>query len=421
VYLGVAGLTRDGQPIGIGGAKNCVRIDAEGHSKNVPVTHPAVPKKSDRIAITDWMMAATSDYLDGSSPRFATIDGPAELSALGSANGYGWYRIKLKSNINGKAHLAFPGAGDRLHIRLDGEPVGTVGYGPGDKAILNLNVKKGTHTVVALAENLGRLSGGIHLGESKGLFGDIWSVEAIKVPKPAVKTGEPMDVLSFRSPLWEVQPGDLTLPDRLTWTLSHRRKTPVLMVIPPFGGRGLLLLNGAAIAYLDSSMEERIILSAEQLKQGNNTIQMALLGDAGDGLEAAFKSLTDNVDFYDAEESISGKADWAFAKWEPPRATAFQKGKTPERPGPTWWRAHFAPPSEHGLVFDATGLTKGQLYVNGRHICRYYVATPDGKPVPPQTQYFIPGPWVKPGEENELLIFDENGGNPGKTRLSSAP
>jgi hypothetical protein len=419
VYLGVAGLTREGQPIGIGNARQCTRVDAEGHSKNVPVVHAANGKKQEKISISDWMMATTSDYLDGSSPRYATIEGPGELAALGSAFGYGWYRLRLKSNINGKAHLAFPGAGDRLHIRMDGEPVGIVGYGPGATGILHINVKKGTHTLVALAENLGRLAGGVHLGESKGLFDDIWSVETIKIPKPAVKTAEPMDVLSFRSPLWEVQPGDLTLPDRLTWTIAHRRKTPMLLIVPPFGARGLLLLNGAAIAFLDSSVEERIVLSPDQLKTGNNILQVALLGEVRDP-EAAFKALAETVEFYDAEESLSAKAEWAFAKWEPPRTTAFQRGKSAEKQGPTWWRAHFTA-GGHGLMLDAAGLTKGQIYVNGRHICRYFVAGGDGKPVPPQTQYYIPGPWLKAGEDNELLIFDEFGGNPTKTRLNPAP
>jgi hypothetical protein len=421
VYLGVAGLTREGQPIAIGAAKQVQRLDSEGASKNIPAAHPPTPKKADKVPLSDWAMAGTNEYMDGTSPRYATIDGPAELASLGSAFGYGWYRLRIKSNITGRAHLAFPAAGDRLLVRLDGEPVGIVGHGPGAAGILNLNVKKGNHTLVALAENMGRLCGGVHVGESKGLYGDVWSVEAIKVPKPALKTAEPMDVLSFRTPIWEVQPGDLTLPDRLTWTLAHRRKTPVLMIIPPFHGRGLLVLNGAAIAFLDSSAEERIVIPAEQLKTGNNTVQVALLAAHGAGPEDAFKQLTDNVEFYDAEEPISGKAEWAFAKWEPPRATAFQKGKTVERPGPTWWRAHFTPPSEHGLLFDATGLTKGQIYINGRHVSRYFVAMADGKPVPPQTQYYIPGPWLKPGQDNELLIFDENGGNPSKTRLASAP
>jgi len=31
--------------------------------------------------------------------------------------------------------------------------------------------------------------------------------------------------------------------------------------------------------------------------------------------------------------------------------------------------------------------------------------------------YFIPGPWVNPDQENEILIFDEHGGNPTKCRL----
>jgi beta-galactosidase len=80
-------------------------------------------------------------------------------------------------------------------------------------------------------------------------------------------------------------------------------------------------------------------------------------------------------------------------------------------------RHHVAEP--HALHFDATGLTKGQIYINGKHLCRYFVATQSGKSVPPQLQYFIPAPWLMEGE-NEIMIFDEHGASPGRARLTPA-
>ena len=47
-----------------------------------------------------------------------------------------------------------------------------------------------------------------------------------------------VEALTFRTPLWEVQTGDTTLPDRLTWTFSHRKKNPIVVGIGPFPGRG---------------------------------------------------------------------------------------------------------------------------------------------------------------------------------------
>jgi hypothetical protein len=68
-------------------------------------------------------------------------------------------------------------------------------------------------------------------------------------------------------------------------------------------------------------------------------------------------------------------------------------------------------------MLDVTGLTKGQIYVNNRHVGRYFVATAAGERVPPQSRYFIPRPWVEPGVLNELLIFDEHGGSAAGCRL----
>jgi hypothetical protein len=432
VYVAAAGLNRQGEPIGLPGAKQCVRINPDGTHKNVPVVHgpgavppPAAPgHKGEKIPISDWMVAGTTDYCDGSSARFASIDGPADLSTLGSPYGYGWYRLRLKMPSAGKFRIAIPQGADRLHPFLDGEPAGVLGYGPGAAPDVAITGRKGQATLVILAENLGRLCGGAEIGEPKGVYGDVWQVDAIKPGKPAFKTSEPIDALTLRTPVFEIQPGELTHPERITWTIQHRRKSPVIVTIGAFPGRALLIANDKPIVVIHRGGGVRHILQGEQLRTGTNTIQLALIPDRGgeqeelDGLLATV-SAPGAVTFCEALHSLSAGAEWAFAKWETPRPTAYQKFKPgPTRGCPAWWRAHFrAPAGGHGLLFEAAGLTKGQLYVNERHISRYFVATADGKHVPPQQFYYIPGPWLRPDEENELLVFDEHGGNPGKCRL----
>lgn len=420
VYIGVSGIAISGEPLALGGEKKCTRIDLEGKSSQVATAHGPAPRKTgEKLAITEWLCAGTTEYCDGSSARFAAIDGPAELSSLGSPYGYGWYRVRMKAAAAGRTRVEFPSAGDRLHVFVDGEQAGLVGRGPGAESELNVSLKKGQATMVVLAENLGRVAGGANLGDPKGVYGDIWAVKPVRVPKGAVKVGDPVDVLSFRSPLWEVQPGDLTLPERPTWTLAHRRKTPIIMSVGPFPGRGLLLLNNKPVAYLERGGEERHILQPDQLKAGVNTVQVALLPD--DQTEESTAALIAGVSFAEAVTNLSTKAEWAFARWEPPRATAYGKPKNGKADGPSWWRATFQTgPNPGPLLFDAAGLTKGQLYVNGRHICRYFVATGDGTAVPPQAEYYIPGPWLRPDSENEILVFDEHGGNPAKCRLIQA-
>lgn len=416
VYLGVGGLTPAGQPMALDGERKCTRIGADGVSAQVPTVQAVVHTRSDRLTISDWEPAPTDEYVSGSSARFAAISGPTDLTTLGSPFGYGWYRIKLKS-AGGKAQIAAPQGADRLHLSLDGESVGVLGSGPGAEPEAALHLKKGTNTLVVLAENLGRVAGGATLGEPKGLWGDIWEVHAIRAGRGTVKPGDPVDVLAFRTPLWEVQTDDVTVSDRLTWTITHRKKNPIIVGIGPFSGRGLLLVNNKPVAFLERGGGERHLLMPEQLKAGANLVQIALLPELGGAdTEAVYRELADGVTFMDCVASLTAKADWAFARWEPPRASAY--GKSKGEGGPTWWRAKFGKiTGAEPLFFDATGLTKGQLYVNGRHVCRYFVATAGGKHVGPQTLYSIPSPWLHAEQDNDLLIFDEHGGSPQRTRL----
>ncbi len=423
VFIGASGLTSGGHPLSLEGAKHCTRISAEGEVKQVLAVHPMVTKKSERIAISDWTAAAPHDYADGTSARYASIDGASDLTTLGCPFGYGWYRIRVKSANGGgaKTRIAMPHSGDRLHVYLDGEFSGLIGDGPGATSDLSLTLKKGTHTLVVLAENLGRLAGGADLGEAKGLYGDIWEVKPIRAGKAVIKSGDPFDPLTFRSPLFEVQPGDMTLSDRITWTIQHKKKQqPIIVTIPPLDGRAILMVNNKPAAFIDRGLKSRIVLGTDHLKGGANLIQFAILpDDASDPLAQIGPVLTEGVEFFEGVAALSAKAEWAFAKWEQPKAAAFKAPKSGGNDGhPCWWRSTFKLVDTHSPVyFDAAGLTKGQLYVNGRHVCRYFVATAGGKAVPPQSLYAIPGAWLNSGEDNEITIFDEHGASPARCKL----
>jgi hypothetical protein len=80
---------------------------------------------------------------------------------------------------------------------------------------------------------------------------------------------------------------------------------------------------------------------------------------------------------------------------------------------PVWYRWRFAKPvtDEHfkvNLMVRLTGMSKGTIHVNGHHLGRYWQ-------IGPQEDYKIPVAWLK--EENELLIFDEEGRTPERVRL----
>jgi hypothetical protein len=420
VYFGVSGLTPEGMPLPLAGVKTATRVGADGKHKVFAPEPAARTRSNEKPAFGPWSMASMTDYADGTSARYAAIDGPADLTALGSPSGYGWYRLAFKGDAARRARLVFPFAGDRLQLFSDGKPAALVGVGPGAQQGASIALHKGPQNLVILAENFGRFSGGANLGEGKGLFGDIYEAEEIKPGKPKIVTSAPINVLEFRSPLWELSEGDTTAPDRLTWTLQHRRHTPIVVHIDQPPAAALLVLNDKPFAYIDRSGPTQIFLPEDQLTRGNNVIQLALV--ATGTIDDQLKALASSVTFSDAAESLTAKAEMSFAKWEAPASSAYSAKHTAKPTGPTWWRSSFTleKPDPAPMYLSLEGMTKGQAYINGKHLGRYFVATEDGKPVPPQTHYLIPTSWLKTGEPNDVVLFDEHGGSPSHVRLKHA-
>ncbi|EYU31167.1 hypothetical protein ABFS82_08G239400 [Erythranthe guttata] len=102
-----------------------------------------------------------------------------------------------------------------------------------------------------------------------------------------------------------------------------------------------------------------------------------------------------------------------------------------------WHKAYFnAPDGEEPLAFDMSSMGKGQLWVNGQSLGRYWTIFAVGncsdcsytgifKPstkcqlgcgTPTQRWYHLPRSWLKP-TENFLVIFEELGGDPTRVAL----
>lgn len=419
VFVGATGLTAAGEPLVDDPAeqRNVTVINADGTTRSGGAKVRPAPKAAPKATLGAMTPVESADYVSGQSARFATIAGPADLVALGCPWGYGWYRLGIKSGSAKRIKIAAPHAADRLHAFLDGESIGVLGVGPGASEHLTLSLKKGTHNLVMLAENFGRFSGGVAIGEKKGLYGHLQVVQAIKGVKSKVVIAEPLELLKFKSPLWEVRTGDTTVPERLTLTFAHRKSTNVLVRVHNSRARGVLIVNGAAIKFLERGATATVLLEPPTLHKGNNTVQVALVGE---GLtmtpEQAFKDV--KVLIEECTENLTAKADWAFAKWEQPAGAAFRASKSGSHVGPTWWRGSFtASTNDVPLMLDLAGMSKGQIYIDDRHLGRYFVSMPGVGAVGPQTTHMIPSAWLTPGGSHEIVIFDEHGGNPAKCKL----
>lgn len=433
VYIGVAGLDADDHPVAHPDFRTHFVISAEGKVDKSSAGSGKKHVTPDAPALDEWSSADQMKYIDGDSERYATIDAPASLHELGASYGYGWMRFRFPGKGPKKAHAGFFDLNDRAHAFLDGEFADIAGVGPGASgSIIGIPLKKKKHTLTLLIDNLGRVDGGSMFEPRKGMLGHIVEAASFKAAgKAAIEQGEPIAPLTFRTPMMGMRTGVRTHPDRITWTFQHRRKSPIFMEIAQCPAPTLVVVNNTVIQAIDPG--ERAVVRLETtseespFKAGKNVVQLAIIADpvAGGGDPNELMSEIDKATtFYEGEEIITEKAEIAFAKWEPPADEHFHSmTKTAVRKAapegvPTWWRTSFVVRSlAEPLFLDLAGMTKGQIYLNGRNLSRYFVSTKEGKDVGPVTRQWLPEPWLKVGEPNVITIFDEHGAAPGKCKL----
>lgn len=423
VALGVANILVDGTVVLAPSTKSYTFVASNGEQRVMQPeggrSKQAIEKAGGTPALTSWMYASVDDYIDGTSERYASVAGAADMTKLGVPFGYGWYRLTVEAGASQKIRTLFPFSRDRLHVFNAGKFAAVVGVGPGAVGDAAVSYKKGTQHLVLLAENLGRFCEGVNLGESKGLYGDVYLIAPVRVPAPKLAPGKTIEALSFRSPLWEVRSGDTTMPERLGWTIHHKRKGLLVVRFQEPIASGMVFVNDQPLAYMDSSGPTTFIIEEEQIVKDSVLVQVALVNSADPA--ADFAKLTQHpIEVFEVTHTLSDQAEVSFAKWEPPTTGMFV-GFPKKHDGPCWWKCNFASDRSGPLYLELPGMTKGQIYVNGRHLCRYWVATPDGAPVLPQSRYFVPSAWLHApgGAPNDVMLFDEHGASPLKCKLTN--
>ena len=428
VYVGVGGLNAEGEPIPSENGKTHTHIDESGNAKTVTTKSPEghAGAKMPKVGFGNWECAIPEEHISGESPRYAQIPGPADLSELGTPYGYGWYRVELKNGSSKKLKACAPEMTDRVAMYLDSEAQGVVGSGPGADREILLATKKGNQHLVMLSDNMGRAHAGTDLTQRKGVYGHIIERVAFKPGKSKLEQGDPIDLLSFQSPIFGIRPGDTTLPDRITWSFKHLKKSSIFIELPALPARAVIVLNEEPFRLVAPEHATTIVFDDEATKRGNNVIQIAFEDNATTEADESFvqkmhKLIDTEGAFLEASNPISEKCAWSFAKWEPPAEIDFDpvsKAKLKDTKLPSWWKTTFESPEPGvALDLDCTGLSKGQVYLNGNALGRYFVSDPSGKGVEPAMPLTIPRAWLKDEGVNELMIFDEHGSSPSKVRV----
>ena len=422
LYLGVSGIGADGAPIISGSKAHAVARD--GTLEPLASTEGRTSSKPRPRKLSTWSFAPSTPQIDGSSPRYATLQGPTSLTACGATAGYGWYRVAFRVNAAKKRRIHIPEAGDRFHLYLDGEPIGTFGTGPGAAELpLEMRLAKGDHVLTALVENAGRFADGNDFHQPMGIAGSIFEIKALTGVRSRVGKAEPVDAFAVRRFILGGTAGAGSDVEQAIWEFTHAKKAPIIVEVGGVPQRGTFALNDVPIAFYagdTGASQLRLLLdpgTTEPMRRGKNVLRFA----PERGQDAPARAVGKATNLYLCVEDLGAGAAWAFGKWEKPAAGTFREvaadDLTKRHGTPGWWRSEFdAPSAPMPLWLDLSGMSKGFVRVNGRDLGRYFTATRTNRAVGPQVRLYIPAAWLQKSG-NEVLVFDEHGFAPGRVKL----
>jgi hypothetical protein len=354
------------------------------------------------------------------------IERPRALEELGCDLGYGWYRAAIELAEDRLTTIAAPWLSDRARLLVDGVDQGWLGVHPlGPRFTLPIALAAGRHELRLLADNLGRFNYGSNTGERKGLLDTLyWGGRQIDLTagwvalwQEAVFAGEAIARARpgfVRADAAGVSLANFAFQGPSVWLLCEfEAQAGMSYIIQLTGDRnpGALFVNGTAVARFSRHHGGGYIkVDISQLvRPGANALALNIQNYAGAAWQATLLEYDPSAAL-DAEWSFrpgvtweSGDGSWELGAQDSP----IPNSQLPT-PGPAFYRATFAyDPAEHGagpFKIKLAGLGKGQIWLNGHNLGRYWS-------IGPQESYKLPASWLR--EANELLIFDEHGGDPG--------
>ena len=384
------------------GATHYILLSLDGKISRRKIKTPTSQPRATTPRLGTWRRVSVCGEPIDESLQWKKIERPRSADQLGVPQGYLWYRIEVRQKQAGRRYLFLPDCADRATIFLNGKHLGVWGRGPdAARTPIGANFKRGENVLTILVDNLGRFSVGPRMGELKGLYGHIYDAKALPMKKFKLTKGESFSKrlvphsMAHLAPLPEK--GPLTAAET---DISMKKVTPIHLTFKDIPHHVAVLCNDKPVGLFPMTGEGSfgdVTLSSE-LKSGKNVIKLLLWG------EATAKSLA-GVKFYSLSECITSGAKWLFRPWTLPQ----EGGRVVGKSLPAWYSTSFKY-TEAGqpLYLHILAAKKGQIYVNGRNIGRFWTTGP-------QDCYYLPECWL--AENNQLLLFSEGGENPSTSRL----
>ncbi len=387
-------------------AKQYAVIGLDGDLKKIKATITE-SKKQPAPRLGKWKLVEVSPEPVQKNLQWQSISGPQDVDSLGIHYGYVWYRIEIEMKRARTHQLFLPDCADRATLFLNGTRIGVWGSSDGAlKAPIRVAFKRGKNVLTVLADNMGRVCFGMRLGEKKGLYGHVYDSKLLRTSAFKLKRLEGFSKRIIPRALNHLIAKYEQLPVwQATADINLTRVAPVHFQFADWPYDVAVMCNERLVGFFpaDNKRNHGQLKFHLGLQPGRNKIRLILWGDVdrNDLRAGLFHLLTD---------MISDQAKWSFRPWEIPCEA---KAKPARKGTPAWFSAKFKYSDGSGpLFFKPAGASKGQIFLNGRNLGRFWS-------IGPQECYYLPECWLRPS--NELLIFDELGQAPAGSKLEVRP
>jgi hypothetical protein len=389
-------------------AKRYFTISPQGQVATAkPPSHPARQPHAPTLG-TFKRVASCEEVVNADG--FSEMGRPRLLAQMGVDRGYGWYRVSVQSARAATRHIFLPDCEDRAAVFVNGKPAGVWGRGAGaQRTPLPVSLKSGPNDLVFLVDNLGRFNFGFNLGEPKGIWGDVYTAVGVRPGPWKVRRAQPKEFSRRIIPrnqqcLMNGLGADEPWVAQTSFALA--KPMPVHVQFSNLPHNVVLFFNDRQMGFFPAMHGGwgDVLLTGE-VRKGVNRLGLLVWGNLDPReLAAAFH-------LFRLEDNLTADARWQFRPWTTPGATA--DSSAAPRGAPAWFRAGFtAKGGEDPLFLRIAGAYKGQIFLNGHNLGRFWT-------IGPQQHYYLPACWLE--ERNELLIFSETGAVPTGSKLEIRP
>jgi len=335
------------------------------------------------------------------------LDRVRSIERLGVTSGYIWYRVSVDLRRAAAKSLFLSGCEDRATVFVNGKRVGVWGRGAGAKRTpIRAELRRGANDLTFLTDCLGRFNFGSGLGERKGIWDDVYAAAPVALRAWRIREGTEKDFSRRMAPRRQQHRVDAlrgTSPWVCETTFTMSRVTPVHVQFTDLPCTVVLLCNDRLVGFYDGSGGFGDAVCGREIVKGVNRLKLFVWP------EITARQLASALRLHRLEDNLTAGRRWRVTSLKIPTEAA----QTKRKGLPAWYRARFKRPGrDEPLFVKLAGAAKGQIFLNGRNVGRFWG-------IGPQQAYYLPECWLE--DTNELVIFDEQGKQPTGSKLQFMP